>query len=87
MSNEYRKKFTSAVFKSNFICHPELNPQFELDLKIPLFGSHIIDVINKDFLDGVVQDSRQMAGRCFALTRETSYALFETGIDHTVTIG
>ncbi len=58
-----------------------------IDVRTPVDGDAVVKAICDDFSDGVVDDTRHLVGHCFVAVREASYALFELGIRHAVTIG
>lgn len=64
-----------------------VTPPLTLCLKKEPYGKQVIDTIVADFLDGVVTSASALIGNCFCATREASYALFEAGIDNSLTIG
>ena len=58
-----------------------------IDEGSPVDSDAVLKAVVEDFADGVVEDTRHLGGFCFVAVREASYALFELGVRHAVTIG
>lgn len=87
MTSTYLRQFQDAMARSRDRDWPELDARLNLDPGRTLDLEAIRRAVAEDFSVDFVDNTWELAGRCYLVARELSYVLFNLRLPHAVTIG